>query len=302
MAVLTRIYPRPFIIFCFHLIFAVIFIAFSPTACRAGKDLNFNSLQRRLIADPEDKFDPEMIGAIYKDSGLGFDIKGISSYFRHRESKLDYDQFLKPAVLAKAKKYMYRHHADLLKAEMEYGVDRHVITAIILVETRLGTYVGNRSVLRILSTMAALSDPRIREAFWNEIPARNRISREEYDRKAREKSEWAYKELKAFLKYAVREQIDPIEINGSYAGAIGIAQFMPSNVLVLGRDGDHDGKIDLFDHEDAIVSIANFLKYYGWVPGISRQEAAKVLYHYNHSSYYVNTVLDVAERLKAGSL
>ncbi len=298
MTAYNRLYPRPFITCCFHLFFTIAFIALSFTACRAEKELNFNSLQQRLIADPDDKFDPEAIAAIFNNSELDFDVKGISSYFRHQESKLNYDQFLQEDSISKAKKYMERYHADLLKAEMEYGVDRHVITAIMLVETRLGTYVGNRSVLGILATMAALSDPKIQAEFWDEIPVQNRITRAEYDRKAKQKSEWAYKELKAFLKYADREQIDPVEINGSYAGAMGIAQFMPSNILILAQDGNKDGKVNLFHHADAIASIANYLKYYGWVPGISRKDAEKVVYNYNHSSYYVNTVLNISEKLK----
>ena len=51
-------------------------------------------------------------------------------------------------------------------------------------------------------------------------------------------------------------------------------------------------------HADAIFSIASYLKHYGWKPGISREKAYKVVYHYNHSKYYVNTVLDIADKLK----
>ena len=63
-------------------------------------------------------------------------------------------------------------------------------------------------------------------------------------------------------------------------------------------DRNADGKIDLFVHADAISSIASYLKHYGWKLGISREKAYKVVYHYNHSKYYVNTILDVADRLK----
>ena len=93
--------------------------------------------------------------------------------------------------------------------------------------------------------------------------------------------------------------MDPYDIIGSYAGALGIAQFMPSNILILGEDGNRDGSVNLFHHEDAIASIANYLRHYGWKPGISREEAEKVVYHYNHSSYYVNTVLNITEKLKS---
>jgi membrane-bound lytic murein transglycosylase B len=112
------------------------------------------------------------------------------------------------------------------------------------------------------------------------------------------KSKWAYEELKAYLTYAVHNGIDPFGLHGSYAGAFGFAQFLPSNVLRYGRDGDGDGKVDLFHHPDAIESIAYFLKAHGWAQNMSRQDAHKVLFAYNRSIYYVNTILSVADKLK----
>ena len=111
---------------------------------------------------------------------------------------------------------MREHHADLLKAEIDYGVDKEAITAIMLVETRLGSYVGNRPVISILSTMAALEDKTVRDRFWDKIPTKNRITRQEYEKKAVRKAKWAYKELIAFLTYVEKEGMDPYNINGSY--------------------------------------------------------------------------------------
>jgi peptidoglycan lytic transglycosylase B len=273
-------------------------IASPATASSSEKNFTFKHLQKQLINDKQENFTKKQIHRLFNNPGVRFDIEGISSYFRHQEGKLNYDQFLSPKSIGKAKKYIWNNYADLLKAEIDYGVDRNVITAIMLVETRFGGYVGNRPVLGILSTMAALEDKTIREIFWKKIPKKNRISKKEYDKKAVKKAKWAYKELKAFIKYVHMEGFDPYTINGSYAGAMGICQFMPSNIAPLARDGNQDGSINLFHHEDAIVSIANYLKRYGWKPGISREEAAKVVYHYNHSKYYVNTILNVSEKLK----
>ncbi len=167
-----------------------------------------------------------------------------------------------------------------------------------MVETRLGTYVGNSPVINILSTMAALENKTIRDQFWEKIPTKNRVTREAYDKKAVRKAKWAYKELIAFLTYVENENMEPHNINGSYAGAMGIAQFMPSNIIILAEDGNKDGSINLFHHEDAIASIANYLRHYGWKPGISREEAGKVVYHYNHSSYYVEIILKIIDKLK----
>jgi membrane-bound lytic murein transglycosylase B len=124
------------------------------------------------------------------------------------------------------------------------------------------------------------------------------MSRQTFEIKADKKSIWAYRELKALLYYAYQQNLDPLTIKGSYAGAIGIPQFMPSSLIALAIDGNNDGTINLFEHCDAIYSIANYLKYHGWFLNIEQQEAFKILLHYNNSSYYANTIIKITELLK----
>jgi len=255
----------------------------------------FKFLQEKLI---KKGFDKSMILALYNRSEVYFDFKGVSQYFVHREAELNYDQFTSGSSIKKAKSYMVKYNTALSRAERIYGVDKKIITAIILVETRLGKVMGNRSVLNTLSTLASLSDLNIRKIVWNKNSKSCSRTREEFNKWSKRKSEWAYAELKAFLKYVNREGIDSACINGSFAGALGIAQFMPSSILAFAKDGDGDGKVDLFNHVDAIISIASYLGYYGWHPGIDRKNAFKVIYHYNHSNYYVDTILKISELLK----
>ena len=255
----------------------------------------FDSLQKRLIGDG---FAPDAIRTLYRNQAVQFDFKGVSRYFVHQEGTLNYDQFTEKEPIQNAKDYMGTYRAVFDRVKADTGVDSEVITAILLVETRLGKYFGSGSILNTLSTMAALKDPRVLEAFWKKVPSKGKLSRTLFEIKAKGKSDWAYDELKALLKYAGRENMAPEKIVGSYAGAMGIAQFMPSNALSLAVDGDQDGRIDLFDHADAIASVANYLKYYGWRTGIDRDAAAKVIMHYNRSSYYVNTVLKIVALLK----
>jgi membrane-bound lytic murein transglycosylase B len=255
----------------------------------------FSKLKARLVADG---FDPQWIEEIYSNAGTVFEARGVSQYFRHNEATLDYGQFSSRRNIRDARRYMTDHKSELDAAESRFGVDPAVITAIILVETKLGTYLGNRSILSTLSTMAALTEDAAREIVWESIPDEGRFTRPQFEKKADTKADWAYRELKAFLNYVQRQRMDPTEINGSYAGALGIAQFMPSNILSHGEDGNQDGRVDLFTHADAISSIASYLKYYGWKPGLDRKSAGKVIYHYNHSPYYVEAILVIAEKLK----
>lgn len=272
-----------------------------PAFCAASgadDDLNFRSLRIRLINDETFDLGMEKISELFDHKALDYDIRAVASYFQHSESRLNYDQFLAPDQIRKAEAYIKEHQAHLAETEKAYGVDKEIITAIILVETRLGTFVGKNAVFNVLATMAALEDPDIRELFWKKIPVERRISKSDYETKALQKARWAYKELKAFLTYVEGEGLYPYDLPGSYAGAMGIAQFMPSNILTLAVDGNQDGQINLFQHEDAISSIANYLKRHGWKPGIDRETAYKVVYHYNHSKYYVNTILAIYDKLK----
>ena len=255
----------------------------------------FESLQEQLV---NDGFDNSLIKIIYTNSKVTFETKGVSLFFAHSEERLDYDQYTVRSQIKKVRRYMKKHHVELLQAEKEYGVDKEVIAAIILVETQCGTLLGNRSVLNTLSTLASLFDLHIREKLWKEISDTPKLTREKFDRKADKKSKWAYIELKAFLNHTIIEKIDPVKIKGSYAGAMGISQFMPSNIPELAKDGNNDGSIDLFNHADAIASVAFYLKHHGWKPGISRQQAEKVVHHYNHSERYVNAVLKISKLIK----
>jgi len=255
---------------------------------------HFVVVQKWLI---NDGFDKDWVASLYARPNVKFDTASARSYFRHREETLDYDQFTTSRSIEAARKYMNTHTQALQNTEKAYGVDREVITAILLVEIRLGTYTGKRSIFNTLSSLSALKDPTVRDAFWKEMPKTPRLNQKKYTEWAAGKSRWAYRELKAFLKYASKQGMDPTEIYGSYAGALGIAQFIPSSIVVYARDGNKDGKVNLFHHEDAIASVGSYLKRNGWRPGIDRKKASKVIYRYNHSEYYVNTVLKISDIL-----
>ncbi|MFH2218108.1 MAG: lytic murein transglycosylase [Pseudomonadota bacterium] len=268
----------------------------ASTAESAEKDTGrFRTLQERLI---KDGFVKDRIEMLYSRPEVDFETRGISLFLIHRESRLNYDQFATQESIRKAAAYMEEHKTALESAEKKYGVNKEVITAIILVETRLGKNLGGPFVLNTLSSMASLADPGVRDMFWGEVSPSTSVTREEYDKWAEKKSKWAYGELKAFLRYTGKADMDPAGIIGSYAGALGISQFMPSNIHALGKDGNNDGRIDLFDHEDAIASVANYLKHHGWHPGIDAQNAYKVLMRYNYSKYYANTILKISGKLK----
>jgi membrane-bound lytic murein transglycosylase B len=296
---LIRITVKEYTIF-FVGILILNLIFFSQNAA-GSKNSNkyFEPLQKRLI---EDGLDKDRISELYKRPEVNFETEGVSRFLVHREASLNYNQFTSKKSIRNALKYMEQHQKVLERTEKTYGVDKEIITAIILVETRLGSLLGGPSVLNTLSTMAALADPDVRNVFWGKVSKSTRLTRKQFEKWVKRKSSWAYKELKAFLSYTAKENMDPAAVPGSYSGAMGIAQFMPTNILALARDGNDDGQINLFDHSDAIISIASYLKHYGWYSGIDGKKAYKVIYHYNHSRQYVDTILKVSAILKSKTL
>jgi peptidoglycan lytic transglycosylase B len=261
----------------------------------AAMDTVFEPLKKQLVTDG---FDEKKIREIYNSPRVSFNTKGVSRFLTYREGKLNYDQFVSNASIRKARKYMDKYGTELKNAQQASGVDPEIITAIILVETRLGTNTGKSSVMSTLSTIASLQDPQIREQFWKEVSQKYKVKRDRYDRWVNRKPKWAYKELKALLAYSASENMDPAELRGSFAGAMGISQFMPSNIIAYAKDGDKDGRVDLFTHADAIASVANYLKRHGWYPGIEGKKAFKVVWSYNHSDYYVKTIFKISDKLK----
>jgi membrane-bound lytic murein transglycosylase B len=276
--------------------FIFIFLLSSPVSGKEIKKGNeFDKLIQRLV---QDGFEKEKIEILFSNKTVVFTPEGVASFFIHTESSLDYDQFMSKKSIANASQYLIDHKIALDQAQKIYGVDKTIITAIILVETRLGTYLGKRTVINTLSTMASLTDKDLRERIWNYIPNKKKPKKDAFLKKVEKRSKWGYAELKALIKYTTQQDVAPQSIKGSYAGAMGISQFMPSNALTLAKDGNNDGKVDLFTHADAIFSIANYLKHHGWKPGIPRQKQHKVLFSYNHSNYYVDILLKISDKLK----
>jgi membrane-bound lytic murein transglycosylase B len=256
----------------------------------------FAPLARRLV---EDGFSPDRISLIYSTNSTPL-LNRVSGMFRIQESKLNYARFLEPSPLAEAKRFLERYETVLARAESSYGVDRSVIAAILLVETHFGQNTGKTPVLDVFSTFALMDEKLYRDQVWALLPyeLRQQWGCYLFDLRLKKRAQWAYDELRALLKWTGAQPEILHSVQGSYMGAIGWPQFLPSSILKYGVDGNGDGRIDLYNSTDAVMSTANYLKAHGWREGASRPEQEEVIYYYNHSRPYVNTILDVADRLR----
>lgn len=151
---------------------------------------------------------------------------------RYRERVLD------DSRLRDGRAFLQRHEAVLARAQEDFGVPPQIVAAIIGIETHYGRVMGTFRTLDVLLTLA-FDYPR-RAAFYRD-------------------------ELAQFLSLGHRGQLDVLRQTGSFAGAIGLPQFMPSSIARYGLDYDGDGRIDLARSEaDAIGSVGRYLQQQGW--------------------------------------
>ncbi len=279
-----------------HVAIAVmVVLGLAGNGLAAEKD--FATLQRQLVADG---FPASQIARIYSVDPPTLQLKMVATMFKLRESKLNYDQFLEPPAINRALQFLRQHRSNLTQAEKRYGVDPYVIVALLLVETRFGEYTGRTPTLAVLSTYALMDQPGYRDRVWALVQPsdRARLGRKAFDEKLIRRSQWAFQELCALLRWTHADPLQVKAIQGSLMGAMGLPQFIPSTLERYGADGDYDGIIDLFQPADAIMSIARYLQALGWSQASTNAEREKIIYEYNHSRPYVETILGIAARLK----
>ncbi len=187
-------------------------------------------------------FDTDQLTELFANARMRPNI--IEAISRPAEAKPWYQYrriFLTPGRIDGGIAYWNRHEKILAAAKERYGIDPRVIVAIIGVETSYGRNEGSYRVLDALSTLAFGYPPRA--PFFR-------------------------RELEQFLLLSQEEQVDPLTVTGSYAGAMGQGQFIPSSYRRYAVDFDGDGKRDLWNSpSDIIGSVANYLHKHGWEPG-----------------------------------
>ncbi|MES3000075.1 MAG: lytic murein transglycosylase B [Pseudomonadota bacterium] len=158
-------------------------------------------------------------------------------------------RFIDPIRIRAGVQFWQDNQATLARAEARYGVPAEIIVGIIGVETIYGQQTGNFRVIDALATLA-FDFPQVHP-------------------RAAERSAYFRGELEQFLLMQSRAGGDPLQPLGSYAGAMGMPQFMPSSSLKWAVDFDDDGRIDLArSPADVIGSVANYFKSYGWQTGM----------------------------------
>lgn len=282
----------------FQYLALVFLISFSSMAY--GDNANEMPSYYQTLIDRLSKegFDFEFLSKLLKDSRAGFIPELTVISLISRETPEAYAQFISPESILLAKKFLHQNLKILNQMEQQFNVDKEVIVAILLVESRFGENIGKYRVIPTLASMALMDSTEILQKTYQSFQEINpELACEWIEGLAKRKAEWAYQELKCFLKIVQNEKIDPLEVFGSYAGAMGMPQFLPSSYLTYAVSKNSlDGW--LLNKKGAIFSIGNYLKSHGWKKDLTINQKKQILYRYNQSDPYVETILQVAQKIK----
>lgn len=201
---------------------------------------------REFIVTMQDQYDydPEQLTLIMSQAESSERIiKLISKPAEKTKPWFEYRQiFLTEPRIVQGAEFVAENQTALQAAWETYGVEPEIVTAIIGVETYYGDRPGNIRVIDALSTLAFDYPPR--QTFFR-------------------------KELVHYLLLTRDQQLDPLAATGSYAGAMGMPQFMPSSYLSYAKDGNADGLTDIWSEiTDVTASVANYLQRHGWEGGM----------------------------------
>ena len=246
----------------------------------------------------DDGFNRTDLIAIFNDSRVSFLEKVLTINLINKYSKADYSRFLRNQSVNHAKKFLQKESGFLTQVEARYQVDKEVIVSILFIESAFGANTGNNTVFNVFFTLSQASEPDILNTTFPKLKEKHpQLTFEEIELRAQKKSHWAYQELKHLLTIAQKENLDVLNIKGSWAGAFGIAQFLPSSYLRYAVDGNNDQKVRLYNRYDSIESVANYLKENGWKEGLTERKKRTVIRQYNNSTPYIDTVLKLSQKI-----
>ncbi len=245
----------------------------------------------------QEGFDPELLSNLLLDARAELNLSLMILSLESRETTDFYAQFLAQEAILLSKKFLRQNLNILRKAENRFYVEKEVIVAILLVESRFGENIGKYRLIPTLASIALMDSPDHLQKNYLTLREKDPdLSYEWIESLAKRRANWAYHELKCFLNIIRNEKIDPLEVYGSYAGALGMAQFIPSSYLSYALNQESFEQW-LLSKEAAIFSIGNYLKSHGWRKGLPTEKKKQILWYYNRSKPYGETILRLAQKI-----
>lgn len=221
----------------------------------------------------------------------------ILGFMRATAKNGNLDPRIPEGELKRVRKFLREHKSEFSQVERKYKVPKEVIASLLWVETKYGRDIGSFHIPSVFFSLVQADHPAI---LQNTVAvAKTKVDEfspelaEKIKNRSLKKSIWALEELKALEQ--MRNLKDLKTLKGSFAGAFGMAQFLPSSYLSWAKTKRK--KANLFRTDDSIQSVANYLKSNGWIED-SPATHESALFHYNRDKDYVSRILRMSDCLR----
>jgi len=244
---------------------------------------------------------------LIKDSTVNFNERYVQIDISLRKpsktstSTLIYNKLVNDEAIGRIIQFIEKHKKTLTEVKEKYAIDPEILASLLWVETRHGDYLGNHQVVSVFLSLALADQQDFIQYNLKRNKEKLHPSKKELVElktklieRSHTKANWAINELVSIYKNRDKFPMPITQIYGSWAGAFGISQFIPSSFARWARDGNNDGYYNLFDIDDAIYSAAHYLSMHGYGP--TEDQKRKAIYSYNHSNTYVNTIMLLTQK------
>ena len=251
-------------------------------------------LLENLQADEWIEEDLELVKHFLADARAQFQPGILEINTTHQETEVQYAHQLATAQVVRCMEFLDAKGDEVKSSSEKYGVPAEIIVSILKVESNFGSYPGKEYIFNVFWSLSLGDHPGV----LDEMHAVKGMDQKEQAQRLRRRARWGRSELLEIIHQVKGGAGDWIMwIKGSWAGAFGLPQFIPSSYSAYGRDGNDDGIVDLNNISDASASIAYYLKANGWKGKIGRDRQKKVIMRYNHSSHYADCILALADSI-----
>jgi membrane-bound lytic murein transglycosylase B len=270
---------------------------------RPSENTGTTHLSRAARIARQHGVDSAFIASLLRSSATAFNERFVRINVTNYAQKADYTHNHNELGIRKVRQFLSRHDSVLAAAEERFGVPPEVVAALLWVETKHGTVLGSYHVPSVYLSVLLSCEDEYLDLNTNAVMASTGLDSTRRDSvyrsvelRAAKKVRWAASQLAALAEIDKRGTMDVYALRGSWAGAFGLTQFLPSSYLSWAVDGNNDGTIDLYTIDDAIFSVANYLRANGWGEDLRQKRAA--VFHYNNSQAYVDAVLTLASKAR----
>ena len=285
------------------LILPLLFLVTLPLG-REGSESGSAELRRAADLAIHQGVSADFLNHVIAARDAGFVEKAVRINVTNYAFTPDYSGHYNSESVGKVQAFLQEHDSLFNAIERKRMVPKEVIASILWIESRCGTITGTYHVPSVYLSLVLANDPVYVNASMDRVLNNADFSPSQHDslraviaKRAARKAAWAIKELKSLQTIHERGLMNVSELKGSWAGAFGFPQFIPSSYTAWAVDGNADRIIDLYSLVDAAHSIANYLRNNGWTASRSKQR--KAVHHYNNSDAYVNAVFTLAEKVRS---